>query len=187
MTINLHVKGPFGQEAEEEAPKKPQVTVKLNARRSLDGNLMIFDHPEIDIVVQSEKRKIITFPTDEFGDHIYATQSRLFDFLQKKGIIELGTVQGGNIYGSLEAMIPEATEVNHAQVALLAISHWIEEERPYWEAKEDREKNFEEYMTEPDEEWSTELGEVPHAPLKGTVQRWPGSNAAAGMSGMYRG
>ena len=49
---------------------KPTVSVKvvktnvaphvfeLNARESLDGNIMIFDHTEIDIVLMQEEKKI---------------------------------------------------------------------------------------------------------------------------------
>ena len=33
--------------------------VELKARKSLDGDIMIFDHPEIDIIVSGKKNKIL--------------------------------------------------------------------------------------------------------------------------------
>ena len=38
---------------------KIQETISLNARKSIDGNLMIFDHEDLDIVLDSKNKKII--------------------------------------------------------------------------------------------------------------------------------
>jgi hypothetical protein len=35
-------------------------SIKLNARKTLDGNIMVYDHPMIDIVIMPTKNKIIT-------------------------------------------------------------------------------------------------------------------------------
>ena len=37
--------------------RKPQATVLLNARKSIDGNIMIFDHMDIDIVLVPRTKK----------------------------------------------------------------------------------------------------------------------------------
>lgn len=186
ITIKIGSKAEATPTAAEE--KKPtQAKAYLNIRKSLDGNLMIFDHEDIDIVVMPQKNKVIAFAKDEMGDHIYGAQSRLFDFLSKKGVVEIGSVQGGNIYGSLEGTIPPSEESDPVQVVIFTISKFIEEERPYYRRDKIYNDELERNLLEPDEEDSTELGEVPHEPRKGVNHRWPGSSAAYGLAGMYRG
>ena len=53
MAITLKVGAAAEQQEtpQEEVKKDPQATVSMNIRKSLDGNFMIFDHPEIDIAV----------------------------------------------------------------------------------------------------------------------------------------
>ena len=38
-------------------------------------------------------------------DNVYGAETRLFEFLRKKGIVSYDSIQGGNIYGSMEAKI----------------------------------------------------------------------------------
>ena len=54
------------------------VTLELNIRKSIDGDLMIFDHGDIDIVVSPGKKKVITFPKENINDLVYGAQNRLF-------------------------------------------------------------------------------------------------------------
>ena len=58
MAIEIKIETSPEELGEEEKPV--QTTLSLNARKSLDGNIMIFDHQDIDIVVMPEKNKIIT-------------------------------------------------------------------------------------------------------------------------------
>ena len=46
---------------------------------------MIFDHGDIDIVLSPTNNKVLALSKDQYGDHIYATQSRLFEHLVKNG------------------------------------------------------------------------------------------------------
>ncbi len=39
-----------------EAPK-PIMEIELNARRTMDGDVMIFDHADIDIIIMKKKEK----------------------------------------------------------------------------------------------------------------------------------
>ena len=48
------------EKKKEARPDAIQVSLKM--RKTLDGNLMIFDHPEIDIVILPKKKKVVTFP-----------------------------------------------------------------------------------------------------------------------------
>jgi len=187
MAIKITVGARQPDEAHPIDPKqKSQAKSYLQIRRTIDGNYIIFDHPEINIVVMPEKSKIVAFSKDESGDHIYATQSRLFDFLIKKGVVAYDSVRGGNTYATLEATIPESNISNPIQIAVFSIGKFIEEERPYFMREKDYEEALEKQLLEPNEDESTELGEIPHERRKGVHHRWPGSTAAYGLTGMYR-
>ena len=185
---NAPVPGTVPPGGEEQKP--PQATVDLKLRKTLDGSFVIFDHPEIDIVIMPHMLKVISFPKEEMGDHIYATQSRLFEFLSKKGIIVLDSVQGGNLYGSLEANIPPPAnpEVDPVEVAIYVVAKFIEEEQPFYDREAKYKDDVGDWLLEPDDEHSTDLdwAEKTHQPRKGVQNRWPGSTAAYGLTGMYR-
>jgi len=138
-----------------------QARVALKIRKSLDGTYMIFDHPDVDIAVMPQMFKIVAFPKDEMGDHIYAAQSRLFDFLSKKGVIVIDSVQGGNLYGSLEANIPPPAEpnVDPIDVAIYVIAKFIDEETPYYDRNEKQQNDMEDWMLEPEDDHSQECTE----------------------------
>ena len=67
---------------------------------------MIYDHPDVDIVLSMSNKKIVVFPKEVVDDIVYDTQNRFFRFLRKKGIINPETVRAGNVYGSMEAAVP---------------------------------------------------------------------------------
>ena len=50
------------------------------------------------------------------------------------------------------------------------ISEWIETERPYFEAVHDYEQMHDDQLTHPDADNSTELGDVPQEPDKGSIR-----------------
>ena len=166
---------------------EPQVTIELNARKTLDGDIMIFDHEDIDIVVMSKQKKILSFAKDAMTDKVYDAQDRLYKFLRKKGVIDNATVQGGNVYGSLEAKLLESVneKVSPIEVALFSIDKFISEEKPYFYSELEREQDEVDMLTNPDAENSTELGEVPHEAEKGSlVPGWV--RGPYGMTSYYR-
>lgn len=155
-------------------PNLHEIKFKLNIREAHNGDLMIFDHPEIDIVVMVEKKKVVTFAKDLATDIVYGTSSRLMERLRTKGVIAYETIQGGNVYGSLEGQLLEMKssekENDVMPLVLNQISEWIEEERPYFETVEDYEQMYDDELTKPDAEDSTELGKVPQAAEKGSIR-----------------
>ena len=174
-----------------EKPKpEPQAQISLQIRKTLDGSFAINDHPDIDIVLMPHMLKIVTFPKEEYGDHIYAAQSRLFDFLNKKGVIVLDSVTGGNLYGSLEANLPPPfdEEIDPVEIALYVISNFVDEELPHYSREKKYEDELDKWLLEPDDEESTDLDWAvkTHQQRKGVQNRWPGSSAAYGLTGMYR-
>jgi len=151
--------------------KKPVVaTRKLKIRKTLGGDLIIFDHRDIDIVVMSEKNKIVSFSKEAYTDESYHSADRLFRFLVDKGIVERDSVQGGNIYSSLEGTMPETDKYNAVQLALFTIANFIDEERPYLEFEDHVEEEYEERMTNPSEEESSEFDPRRHTAKKGSLR-----------------
>lgn len=159
------------QPQQPEEPQKPSnLKLSLQIRRELNGNIAIYDHPDIDIVIQPQDMKITTFPKTILSDDVYAAQSRLFDYLQKKGIIMRDSVKGGNVYGALEGTIGAPTKpVNIDEIGVFAVGKFIEEERPSFVYEKAIEQKEEERLTDPEVEDSTELGEIPHEEEKGSI------------------
>ena len=120
---------------------------------------MIFDHEDVDIVLMPTENKIISFAKDMFSDKVYEAQDRLFKYLKNKGVIAFESIQGGNVYGSMEAAILTSIneDVDPMQATLYSVSKFIDEEKPYFRAREDHEEDEMEYLLEPGKENSTEL------------------------------
>lgn len=175
--------------------EKPDITVtvketekiKLKASKTLAGNVLVEDHPDMDIVISPEGRKIITFPKEKKTDKVYDVQDRFFEFLAKQGVIQRESIHSGAAYGSIEAKYakPKDESVSAVQVALLAISKFIDEESDYFDVGEEFEKEFEKSLTDPELEDSTELGEVPHADQKGAIRQGY-IYSPYGISSIYR-
>ena len=102
----------------------PTVTLELDIRKSLSGDLMIFDHGDIDIVLSSAQNKVIAFPKEVISDYVYGAQNRLFTHLKKRGIVIPESIQAGSFYGSFEATMqaPKNKDISAAKIALVNIS-----------------------------------------------------------------
>tara|TARA_R110000824_G_scaffold256198_3_gene445188 strand:+ start:2062 stop:2601 length:540 start_codon:yes stop_codon:yes gene_type:complete len=148
------------------------VRLEMDIRKSMSGDLMIFDHGDIDIVVSSSKNKIIAFPKESMTDLVYGAQNRLFSYLRKKGIVIAESVQAGSFYGSFEATLEKAFKENlsSAKMALVNINNFITEERPYFESTEAIISMADDELVHPDKADSTELGEVPHKTEQGSIR-----------------
>jgi len=155
-----------------DANQSKEVTLELNIRKSLNGDLMIFDHGDVDIILSQKSNKVIVFPKDTMSDIAYGAQNRLFAHLKRRGIIIPESIQAGSFYGSMEATMQEASrpEIVPAKYAIINISKFIDEERPYFERVEAITTLDKGRITEPNKEDSTELGEVPHEAEKGNIR-----------------
>ena len=166
--INITVDSPVIQKKNE---PQVQTTIEMKARRTLDNNIMILDHEEIDIVVYPEDRKILALAKNDFSDNIYETQDRFFRFLYKKGVIDYSSVHSGNVYGSMEATMLESKVegVDSTQVSVFSIGKFLEMEKPYFMISKAYQRAEEMRVTDPDDEDSTEAGEVPHEETQGSI------------------
>ena len=153
-------------------PTKQVFEFKLNMRRALNGDLMIFDHNDIDIMILTEKKKIVAFAKDMMSDIVYGAENRLFTYLRKQGIIAYDSIQGGNVYGSMEGLMLEMKGDKQPETidyVLFQISEWMNSERPYFESNDAYDNMMDDHLLDPDKEHSTELGEVPHEEEKGGI------------------
>jgi len=175
MTIKVSIAEPTSEPANETFnikivdPNRELLEFKLNMRRALNGDLMIFDHTDIDIVVMLEKKKIVAFAKDLMSEVVYGAESRLFEHLKKRGIVAFDSIQGGSVYGSLEAVILDSSELDSIKTSLYEISQWMDVERPYFASIEAYDDMMDDALTNPDAENSTELGEIPHEEEKGSI------------------
>ena len=159
----------------EEEPKikirvKDRTLVYLQVRRTLDGNYMIYDHPLYDVVLMPRKNKVVTFPKKDTTIDAYSSQDHFFDYMMRHGMILPDTVQGGNAYGSLEAIYPKSDVVDTISVFLFVIYNYFKEEIDDIRSALDYSDDVEDMMIDPDEKDSTELGEVPHSKKKGSIE-----------------
>jgi len=144
---------------------------KGNFRRAINGDYMMFAHGHIDIMVLVEQKKVVAFAKDVISDNVYGAEKRLFDYLKKQGIIQYDSIQGGNIYGSMEAKILNAHKSIKKPFALVLdkINEWIQKEKPMFNALDAHDDMMQDNLLNPDDEHATELGEVPHEEEKGSI------------------
>ena len=156
-----------------EFANEKKVKLELNIRKSLSGDLMIFDHGDIDIVLSPAKNKVVAFPKETMNDLVYGAQNRLMSFLRKRGVVIPESIQAGSFYGSFEATMetPASEDMSAAKLTLVNISNFITEERPYFESTEAIISMTDDEFIDPDKEDSTELGEVPQVVDQGSLRK----------------
>lgn len=176
MSVNITISNqdtpsapPQPQGIKIEIVEKDEIEGRLNLRSSLNGDLMIMDHKDIDIVVQTKDNKIVAFAKETLSDLVYGAESRLLEYLRKNGILKIDSIQGGNVYGSLEGQIHEGEK--SIEITLMKISEWMETEQPMISGRTGYDDMEDDHLLEPDGEYSTELGEVPQAAEKGSINK----------------
>jgi len=152
-----------------EVVEKDRIEGKLKLRSALNGDLMIMDHKDIDIVVKPKENKIVAFAKETLSDLVYGAESRLLEYLRKTGVLKIDSIQGGNVYGSLEGQLHEGDKAVH--ITLMKISEWMETEQPMMTGRTGYDDMQDDHLLSPDGEYSTELGEVPAADQKGSIKQ----------------
>lgn len=157
--------------------KDPDVKVRIRQplavyfkiRKALNGDYMIYDHPLYDIVIMPKQNKIITFAKKDAGFEPYPSQDKFFDYLLRRGMLEIGSVQSGNIFGSLEAKYPINDKVDTIETLLYVMYHFLQDEVADIKNILSYDEDVESAYTDPSKDDSTELGEVPHEEKKGSL------------------
>tara|TARA_R110000796_G_scaffold128983_1_gene244657 strand:+ start:487 stop:1032 length:546 start_codon:yes stop_codon:yes gene_type:complete len=180
MTLKVTIKNQLPLDVMESEIKN------LDMKRSLSGQIMVFDHIDMDIVLDEKQGKITAYTKKDFGELVYKSQNRLFDFLFRKGVVSPESVKGSNVFGALEGTYPSSEKVdNLTEIVLYNIANFMKEEKSYIKSFEYVEEVEEDRLINPDEEDTTELGEVPQEEKKGSLN--PGMPGYYyGLAGMYR-
>lgn len=182
MPVSITITGNEAEEQEVQAPPEPQgvkieivekdrINFKLMTRSAINGDIMILDHKDIDIVLKQKDGKILTFAKETLSDYTYGAEARLLEFMRRRGLIEFDSIQGGNIYGSLEGKLMASEDVEVNKVALKVISEWMQDEESYITGTTAYDQMSDDHLVSPDGEYSTELGEVPAEEKKGSIMQ----------------
>ena len=177
MPVNIKITGndkepivpPEPEGVKIEVVEKDRIEAKLKLRSAINGDLMILDHKDIDIVIKQGDKKIVAFAKETLSDLVYGAEARLLEYLRRNGLIEIDSIQGGNIYGSLEGKLQEGKKT--VEVTLMKISEWMESEEPMMSGRTGYDDMQDDHLLSPDGEFSTELGEVPHEEEKGSIRQ----------------
>jgi hypothetical protein len=147
---------------------------EIQMTRTLNGDYVLKEHPEIDIIVMPAKNKILTLPKEDFSDNTYPAQDSFFNYMNKKGVIVPDSIKNSNIYNSLEAgYIPQPPGgENPLQVIIFNAASYIEDQRPSLEYEKAFQDTMEKELLKPSIEDSTELGEIPQEPFKGSIPKY---------------
>jgi len=182
-TPPVEEKGAINLVVKDEEVKYPRLEMNLRVRKAIDGTLMIFDHPKMDITIVPATKKIVIFSRGSYTDEIYAAQSRLLEHLTKAGIVAHDSVQAANVYGALEGkfLTPKNSELPVVDLAVLSIGKFIEREKPEYIFQDAYEKEVEDMYVEPTDMDSTPLGKVPQASNKGGIQAYDVRRYLAGV------
>jgi len=148
----------------------PHITIELNARRALDGSILIMDHKKIDIALVPDQMKVTTFPKTVATEDVYEFQNRLLELLSDRGVVDRASIQGGNVFRSLEGVIFKNERVNSMEAAIYIISEFLTAEAQHEKVADDYEKELEDMYTHPSDRDSTEYGEVPQHAEKGSMR-----------------
>ena len=163
---------------------QPVEKILLKAKKTLDGNIIISDHPDMSILILPAQSKIVSLAKEQLDDELYDSQKRMFDFLIAKGVVSYDSVQDGAMFMSREANIPEASgEGDKIQYCLYAISNFIEKELPFYKNMEEFEKEVEDNLLDPEVDEYTEFDSELHNDTKGSL---PPRFVKYGIHSIYR-
>lgn len=145
--------------------------INLAIRKTLDNHLLIQDHHNINIVIMPDKGKVLAFPKGEYTEDCYSDQDQLFKFLTQSGVIKFDSINGGNIYGSLEAAynIDQSGDEEPLEVVILNIHNFLKKNKEEYSVRKKFIDDLENQLLHPEDEHSTEMGEVPHEKFKGSI------------------
>ncbi len=149
--------------------KGPMFSVKLNARKTLDNNIIIYDNRFFNIILIPFKNKVITMPKQHVNRDTYPMQNDYLTFLQEKGALVLGSIRSGATFRSLEGFYPVNEDVDVLQVILLLTKSYIEEHGGDFTALDDYLEDVEDMYVDPPKDETTPYGKVPQEPTKGTL------------------
>lgn len=146
----------------------------LKIKKTVSGDYILGEHPDLDIVVMPGSTKILLLSKGENSDLVYRLQDKLFKHMSSKGIVPPESVKGGNVFGSLEGTYNQTSSegIDGLMIVLYNLAQYLEEQRPIFKSMEKHKKDLEDSLLHPDIKDSTELGEVPQEEFKGSIPKY---------------
>jgi len=155
---------------------KDKNTKKINIaiRKTLDNHILIQDHHNMNIVIMPDKGKVLAFPKAEYTEDCYTDQDQLFKFLLQAGVIKPDSINGSTIYGSLEAMynIEKTGEEEPLEVVILNVHNFLTKDKEEYSVRKKFIDDLENQLLHPEDEHSTEFGEISHEKFKGSIPKY---------------
>jgi len=192
MAIKIKIlENPPGEESEPSMiikvkidDSKPVRKIYLKARKTIDGNVIIPDHPEMSIFIMAKTSKVVALPKEELDDELHSSQKRLFNFLVADGIVAHDSVQAGSLFMSMEGKIPEVSgEGDKIDYTLYSISKFLDQEKPFYEDQKEFDKEMEDRLLDPEVDEYTEFDPASHEENKGSLAP---NMISTGISTIYR-
>ena len=147
--------------------------IKLKVAKTLDGNIVVYDHPKVIFIISPAKRKVTMIAKENVNDDLFPVQKRFMDFAIPKGIVVLGTESTGYLPNMFEFIYPEDQKRDTLKIMLKFFHEFILKEKEIYKRLDKYEQDLESRLLDPDEEHSTELGEIPHGEKKGSLRANP--------------
>lgn len=152
---------------------KDKNTKKINLalRKTLDNHILIQDHHTMNIVIMPDKGKILAFPKSEYTEDCYADQDQMFKYLTEAGVVKPDSINGGNIFGSIEASynIEKSGEEEPFEVVILNIHNFLKKDKEEYSIRKKFIDDLENQLLHPEDEDTTEHGEISQEKFKGSV------------------
>ena len=156
----------------------------LKARKSIDGNIIVYGHPEMNIFIMTKTSKIVAIPKKDLDDELYSGQERLFKTLVSDGVVVPDSVQSGNLFMSMEGKIPEVVgDGDKVEYVLYSISKFIDKELPFYADQKEFDKEMEDRLLDPEPDEYTEFDPKRHDVNKGSL---PPNMISYGINTIYR-
>ncbi len=131
--------------------KQTGIQKEIAIKKTLSGDFLLQEHPDIDIIVMPQKFKILALAKEDQTDQVYNLQEKLFNYMVKKGVVLPESVISGNVYGSLQGSFPEQSPGGEdvLQVVIYNLANFIEDERPLVAMEKEFEDRMEKALLEP--------------------------------------
>jgi len=147
----------------------PIFTVKLNARKTLDNNIIIYDNRFFNVILIPFKNKIVTMPKQNVNRDTYPMQNDYLSFLQDKGALVFGSIRSGSTFRSLEAFYAVNEDVDVLQVVMLLTKSYIDQHGHDYTTLDDYLEDVEDMYVDPPADETTPYGKVPQETEKGAI------------------
>lgn len=157
------------------------ISIELQVIETLDGNYLVSDHIDFDLLINPKERKIVLYQKDQTeSEYVFDSQMRLVQFMQARGIVDRDSVQGGSLYNTLEMTYPESHEgYNSFAIVLKTVEKFMDSEREYFEGARIA-KSYPEEVADAEDAETTEYSDERQKETKGSLNNNVSNDGAGG-------